>query len=104
MQLTLTRARSTTSLSVKAPDRTGRGAVATARVATSPSGVAVGRLTLVLRRGEAVVRRSTVSVPSSGRVTWRLPRLRDGRWSVQAVVGQSAVATGSTAVRSLTVR
>ena len=45
-----------------------------------------------------------MTVPSSGRVTWRLPRLADGRWSVQAVVAQSAVAAGSSAVRSLTVR
>lgn len=104
VELTLTRARSTTALSVSAPDRTGRGAVASARVATSPSGVAVGRLTLVLRRGGAVVRRTTVTVPASGRVSWRLPRLADGRWSVQAVVATSAVATGSSAVRRLIVR
>lgn len=104
VQVTLTRARSTTALSVKAPDRAGNGSVATVKVATSPTGVAVGRLTLVLKRSGTVVRRTTVTVPSSGRVTWRLPRLRDGRWSVHAVVAQSAVATGSSAVRSVTVR
>ncbi|HWJ09871.1 MAG TPA: immunoglobulin-like domain-containing protein [Nocardioides sp.] len=104
VQLTLTRARSTTTLSLGAPDRTGRGAVATVRVATSPSGVAVGRLSLVLQRGTAVVRRTTVTVPASGRVTWRLPQLRAGRWSVRALVAQSASATGSGALRSLTVR
>ncbi|QSR28335.1 hypothetical protein CFH99_22180 [Nocardioides aromaticivorans] len=104
VQLTLTRARSTTALSVTAPDRTGRGSVARVSVATSPSGVAVGKLTLVLRRSGTVVRRTTVTVPASGRASWRLPRLADGRWSVQAVVAQSAVATGSSAVRSITVR
>jgi hypothetical protein len=102
--VTLTRARSSTSLVLKAPDRGGRGAVATVRVATSPSGVAVGKLGLVLSRAGKVVRRASVVVPASGRVTWRLPRLARGTWSVQATTASSPVAAGSGAKRVVTVR
>lgn len=96
--LRLTAARTATALRVVAPDRAGRNAVARVRVTTNPAGVDVERVRLVLRRNGQVVRRVTVSLHGAGRAIWRLPRLRPGRWAVQATVVRTSVLLGSTAV------
>ncbi|MFW6868394.1 immunoglobulin-like domain-containing protein [Nocardioides sp. CPCC 206347] len=102
--LRLSAARSATSLRVIAPDRAGRHAVARVRVVTDPAGVDVPGIRLVLRRDGRVVRRVTLALDSSGRGAWRLPRLRPGRWTVQATVVGTALLGGSTAVQGLRVR
>lgn len=104
VRLVLTRARTTTALRLVAPDRTGRGGAAVVRVGSTPPGLRIARVTLLLRRGDGPARRVTVGVSASGRAVWRLPRLRDGRWRVRAVVPATPVAAGSTAVRQVRVR
>lgn len=102
--LSVAAARSSTALVVSAPDRSGRGAVARARVVTDPTGIDVRRIGLVLRRDGVVVRRVTAALDRRGAVRWELGRLRKGRWTVQATVSRTAVLTGSTVTRTVLVR
>ncbi|WP_193605189.1 immunoglobulin-like domain-containing protein [Nocardioides dongkuii] len=95
VDLRVTRAASTTRLTVSRPDRRGAGAVATVRVGTDPAGQLPDRVRVTLARGGSTGASRWLDLTDRGRARWELPRLGSGRWTVTATTPRTDTLAGS---------
>jgi hypothetical protein len=104
VELTVTRAESTTRLSVSRPDRKGKGAVATVRVTADPASQLPDRVRVVLARGGKATSSRRLDLSRSGTASWKLPALGRGAWKVIATVEATPTLAPSSDATTLTLK